>query len=320
MKRSTISTVSACSRRSRAYSFGWLKMAGSDSARAISLDRSSIWRSLSNSIAAQRARWRTPFDGRGSARCRPSRSWGPAGRGAPMDKEKAGRSSIPPASERVLRRRQRLALVLLLESLDPTGRVHELVLTGIERMALGAHFHADVGLGGTGVNHLAARARDGRVHIIRMNTHLHCRHPLRATKNTSPGRNTQNRGIQPRLPHRVHRGQELLVGLGELELVQQELHALDGVELRECLAKEPDFLKLVLLEEQLFFPGPRLLDVDSRKDALVHQPAVEVNLHVAGSLELLEDDVVHPAAGIDDGGGHDRQRAALFDVPCRREA
>src|SRR4029453_5285866 len=129
--------------------------------------------------------WRTPFDGRGSAGCRPSGGWGPAGGGAPMDKEKAGRGSIPPASERVLRSRQRLALVLLLESLDPTGRVHELVLTGIERMALGAHFHADVGLGRSGVNHLAARARDGRVHIIRMNTHLHCRHPLRATKNTS---------------------------------------------------------------------------------------------------------------------------------------
>src|SRR6266481_4315915 len=186
MKRSTISTVSACSLRSRAYSLGWLKMAGSDSARAISLDRSSIWRSLSNSIAAQRARWRTPFDGRGSARCRPSRAWGPAGRGAPMDKEKAGRGWIPPASERVLRRRQRLALVLLLESLDPTGRVHELVLTGIERMALGAHFHADVGLGRTSVNHLAARARDGRVHIVRMNTHLHCRHPPQGYKGYQP--------------------------------------------------------------------------------------------------------------------------------------
>src|SRR5207249_12116507 len=40
---------------------------------------------------------------------------------------------------------------------------------------------------------------------------------------------------------------------------------------------------------------------------------------VAGALELLEDDVVHPAAGVDDGRGHDRERAALLDVPRRRE-
>src|SRR2546423_5804674 len=48
--------------------------------------------------------------------------------------------------------------------------------------------------------------------------------------------------------HAVHGGQELLVGLGLLELVEQELHGLDRVELREGLAKQPDLLELVLLE------------------------------------------------------------------------
>src|SRR5882672_7765506 len=86
------------------------------------------------------------------------------------------------------------------------------------------------------------------------------------------------------LAHRMHRGQEFLVRLGELELVQQQLHPLDGVELGERLAKEPDLLELVLLEEQLFLPRARLLDVDGREDPLVHQPAVEVDLHVAGPL------------------------------------
>src|SRR3989441_12704525 len=89
-------------------------------------------------------------------------------------------------------------------------------------------------------------------------------------------------------PHRVHRGQELLVRLRELELVQQELHALHGVELGERLAQEPDLLELVLLEEQLFLPRARLLDVDRREDPLVHEPAIEMNLHVTGPLELLE--------------------------------
>src|SRR6266545_1763118 len=120
-------------------------------------------------------------------------------------------------------------------------------------------------------------------------------------------------------PHRVHRGQEFLVRLRELELVQQELHALHGVELGERLAQEPDLLELVLLEEQLFLPRARLLDVDRREDPLVHQPAIEMNLHVAGPLELLEDDVVHPASGIDDGRRHDRERSALLDVPRRCE-
>src|SRR5262245_14835902 len=226
VKRSTISMVSACSFRSRAYSLGWLKMDGSDSAFEISFERSSIWRSLSNSMADQRARSGAPCRGHGSARRRPSPGWSPAGRSARTDKKRPAGNSIPPASERVLGGRRLPAPVLFLEALDSTRGVHELVLTGVERVALGAHFDADVGPGGTGVNHLAARAGDGRVHIVRMNTHLHCFHPLRAPKNTSPGRSTQNLGIRPRLPHRVHRGQELLVGLRELELVQQELHPL----------------------------------------------------------------------------------------------
>src|SRR5215471_12450526 len=145
MKRSTISTVSACSFRSRAYSLGWLKMAGSDSARAISLDRSSMWRSLSNSIATHRAPGgrrsmgmaARPRDRRGLEARRPRRVW---------VKEKAGGRGVPPAWKRALGAgRRRLAPVLPLEPLDATRGVHELVLSGVERMALRAHFDVDVG-------------------------------------------------------------------------------------------------------------------------------------------------------------------------------
>ena len=55
-------------------------------------------------------------------------------------------------------------------------------------------------------------------------------------------------------------------------------------------------------------------DVDGREDAPLGQPAVEVQLHVAGALELLVDHVVHAAAGVDQAGGDDRQAAALLDV------
>ena len=39
-----------------------------------------------------------------------------------------------------------------------------------------------------------------------------------------------------------------------------------------------------------------------------------MDFHVAGALELFENHVVHAAAGIDQRGGDDGERAALFDV------
>ena len=59
--------------------------------------------------------------------------------------------------------------------------------------------------------------------------------------------------------------------------------------------------------------GP--LDVDGGIDPAVGQAAVEHQLGVAGALELLEDDLVHPAAGVDQRRGDDAQAAALVDVP-----
>ena len=44
-----------------------------------------------------------------------------------------------------------------------------------------------------------------------------------------------------------------------------------------------------------------------------------MQLHVAGALEFLEDDVVHPAARLHQGGGNDGEAAAVFDVPGRAE-
>src|SRR2546425_11230165 len=57
------------------------------------------------------------------------------------------------------------------------------------------------------------------------------------------------------LPHRVHGGQELLVALRLLQLVEQELHRLHRIELGQRLAEQPDLLQLVLLQQQLFLAG-----------------------------------------------------------------
>jgi hypothetical protein len=84
-------------------------------------------------------------------------------------------------------------------------------------------------------------------------------------------------------------------------------------------AQLPDLLELAPLEEELLVAGRAGVDVDGRVEAALGEPAVEPQLHVAGALELLEDDLVHLRAGLDQGRGQDGQRAALFDVAGRAE-
>src|SRR5438046_1137610 len=63
--------------------------------------------------------------------------------------------------------------VLLAEALHPARRVQELLLPGVERMALGADFHVDHRGGAPGDERIAAGALNGGALIIRMNTGLH---------------------------------------------------------------------------------------------------------------------------------------------------
>jgi hypothetical protein len=61
----------------------------------------------------------------------------------------------------------------LLEFVHAPGGVHELLLTGVERVAGVANADDDHGLGGAGLDLVAAGATDFRVHIFRMNVRLH---------------------------------------------------------------------------------------------------------------------------------------------------
>src|SRR5690606_16250052 len=117
-------------------------------------------------------------------------------------------------------------------------------------------------------------------------------------------------------PHHV---EELLVALGRAHLVEQELHGGELVHVMEELAQDPDLLEHVGLDQELLAPGARAIDVDGRVDPLFHHPAVEVKLHVAGALELFVDDFSRPTAGVDQGRGDDRERAAFLDVAGRAE-
>src|SRR5439155_17248811 len=82
----------------------------------------------------------------------------------------------------------------------------------------------------------------------------------------------------------VHRVEELLVRLGAPDLVVQEFHRLDRVQLGEELAQDPDAVEHVARQQQLLLPRPRARRVHGREHALVHQAPVEVDLHVAGAL------------------------------------
>src|SRR5947208_4357001 len=124
-----------------------------------------------------------------------------------LPQQKTGWSPPQPVAERSLRQHA-LPLVLPLEALDAPGRVHKLLLAGVEGVALRADLHPDVGPGRAGANDLAARARDRRLHVLRMNTHLHDRHLLRDHHDTSPGQKRQRarelgcfeRGLPEHLP------------------------------------------------------------------------------------------------------------------------
>jgi hypothetical protein len=63
--------------------------------------------------------------------------------------------------------------VLLVELLDPSASLVSLLLSGIERMALGANFDVDVFLGRTGYKCVATVASYGCLIVIRMDSLTH---------------------------------------------------------------------------------------------------------------------------------------------------
>jgi hypothetical protein len=61
----------------------------------------------------------------------------------------------------------------LLEFVHAAGGVHEFLRAGVKRMAHVANAHDDGGLGGAGLDHVAAGATDFRINIFWMNVRLH---------------------------------------------------------------------------------------------------------------------------------------------------
>ena len=61
----------------------------------------------------------------------------------------------------------------LVEPINASTGIDQLLLAGVERLALAANFDVDLRLGVTGVDHIAAGTSDGAVHIVRMDALLH---------------------------------------------------------------------------------------------------------------------------------------------------
>src|SRR5579863_2412478 len=112
----------------------------------------------------------------------------------------------------------------------------------------------------------------------------------------------------------VHILQELGIIADLFEAGNEQFHGFDGRQGVQHAAQHEDALQVFPGNEQFFLSRAGALDVDGREDALIDQLAVEDDLHVAGSLELFEDDFVHAGACIDQRSGDDGKRAALFDV------
>ena len=64
----------------------------------------------------------------------------------------------------------------LVETINTSTGVNQLLLAGIERVALGADFNSDVLLGGTAGKNVATSTTNGSLFVVGMDTFLHIVH------------------------------------------------------------------------------------------------------------------------------------------------
>ena len=74
----------------------------------------------------------------------------------------------------------------LVEALNTSAGVNQLLLASVERMALGANFDVDLRLGGTSLDDVAACAGDGAVNVVRMDTLFHSFHLISGSDLSGP--------------------------------------------------------------------------------------------------------------------------------------
>src|SRR3954466_1724951 len=108
--------------------------------------------------------------------------------------------------------------------------------------------------------------------------------------------------------------QHLLVRREFLHEHEEPLDCFPGFVAGEAATDQVDLFEFPRLEKQFLAAGPGKEDVHCRVNALIADFAIEDHLHVAGALEFLEDELVHSAAGLDERGRHDGERASFLGI------
>ena len=99
---------------------------------------------------------------------------------------------------------------------------------------------------------------------------------------------------------------KVIVRIGAQKKVDDRLGNRSRLHLGECFSDRPDSIEFFLRHKQILTTGTGLVDVDRREDTLLGKLSVEVDFHVAGAFEFLEDNFVHSGTGLDERGRYDR--------------
>ena len=98
------------------------------------------------------------------------------------------------------------------------------------------------------------------------------------------------------------------------EQADDALEGFDGFVTGEAAAEHVDFIELEALKKEFLAAGAGFEDVGGGVVHLLGDLAIKHEFHVAGAFEFLEDEVVHAATGLDEGGGEDGEGAGFAGV------
>ena len=88
---------------------------------------------------------------------------------------------------------------------------------------------------------------------------------------------------------------------------KESLHGFDGLVPGESTADEAQLVEIVLGKKEFLAARARFEDIYCRINIVFGNAAIENELHVAGSLELLENRFVRFGVGLDESSGDDSE-------------
>jgi hypothetical protein len=94
------------------------------------------------------------------------------------------------------------------------------------------------------------------------------------------------------VPSRTKAPQELGIRSSPSEPIDQQFHPLGRFAVTEHFPQQGKSTQILRWQKRFLTPRAGAVDIDGRPDAPVREAAVQVQFHVAGALELFEDDLV----------------------------